>query len=673
MAFSLSGRTIGKVGVVGSGNIGPDIALHFSTSLWETGVPVVVVDIDQDALDRGARKIGKKVEKGAEKGAFSKERADGILKNIQFTLQYGELSGADIIVEAATENLDIKRKIFAQLEGLSSSTTVLASNSSHMQPEKIFSEAKNRERCLVTHYFFPAERNPLVEIVPGSQTDPELADFLMRFYEQIGKVPIRVKSRYGFAVDPIFEGLFLAAALIVEKGTATIKQVDAIAQKALGQGVGPFTAMNLTGGNPITQHGLNEMKTTIMPWFSSPKLLDDQISSQGPWETAERDEKVEYGEETFQAVSSQLQGAFFGLASEVVDSGITNVGDLEMAVETGLVMKGPFAMMNEVGVESALKMVKAYAEENPGFKVSQTLANQAVSDQPWKIPYVLRRDEGEIAIVTIRRPKVLNALNSAVIENLREIFLEIRDDERIKGAVLTGFGKRAFVSGADINELSALKTPEEGEAFSLRGKEVFNLIENLGKPVICAMNGLAFGGGCELAMACTARIAPKGVRVLAGQPEPKLGIIPGYGGTQRLPRLVGFENAWQLLRTGNPVSSQKAKEMGLIYEEVESDLLNEAIALTGKAISGQVAFPQIERRPLEIPETLPDVDIGHLSRKTDELLSRAITGGAKLTLDEGLKYESKTFGECLLTEDMRIGMENFIKFGPKKRAQFVHA
>lgn len=672
MAFTLSGRTIGKVGIVGSGNIGPDIALHFSTALQKTGVGIVVVDIDQSALDKGAQKIGKKLEKGVEKGKLAKDGADAILKGINFTLEYEEIAGSDLIIEAATENLDIKRKIFKRLEDLCSPNAVLASNSSHMEPERIFSEAQNRERCLVIHYFFPAERNPLVEIVPSSETDPELVNFLLKFYEQIRKTPIKVNSRYGFAVDPIFEGLFLAAALIVEKGTATIKQVDAIAQKALGQGVGPFTAMNLTGGNPITQHGLNEMKTAIMPWFSSPRLLDEQISSGEPWETAGRDEKVEYSDETFQKVSDNLQGAFFGLATEILDSGITNAGDLEMAAETGLVMRGPFGMMNKVGLDRAVEMVKTYADEHSGFKVSKSLGEQAASGKPWKIPSVFRRDEGEVAVVTIRRPKVLNALNSAVIENLKEVFTTIKEDDRIKGAVLTGFGTRAFVSGADISELAALKTPEEGEAFSLRGKEVFNLIENLGKPVICAMNGLAFGGGCELAMACTARIAKKGTKVLAGQPEPKLGIIPGYGGTQRLPRLVGFENAWEMLRTGNPISSTRAKEIGLIYEEAETDLVDEAVSLTKKVVTGEVNFAPIKRGPIEVPETLPEVDIGHLSRKTDELLQKATIGGAKLTLEEGLKHESKTFGECLLTKDMRIGMENFIKFGPKKPAEFVH-
>ncbi len=140
----------------------------------------------------------------------------------------------------------------------------------------------------MVHYFFPAERNPLVEIVPAEATDPACTDRLMAFYEAIGKVPIRVGSRYGYAVDPVFEGLFLAAALAVEAGLGTIREVDAAARRALGLGVGPFTAMNLTGGNPITAHALDVMTQKIGPWFRVPRLLREAMASQQPWPVAQR-------------------------------------------------------------------------------------------------------------------------------------------------------------------------------------------------------------------------------------------------------------------------------------------------------------------------------------------------------------------------------------------------
>jgi len=673
MAWQILGRTIGKVGVVGSGQIGPDIALYFSKVLHRQGIPVVVVDVAENALVSGEARVKGKISRGVRSGAFKPDEAEALLSNITWTVDYNELGDADFVIEAATEDKAIKNKIFSQLERICSDTALFASNSSHMEPEVIFSEIKNKGRCLVIHYFFPAERSIIVEVVPGKDTLPEVSGFIMKFYELIGKAPVRVKSRYGYAVDPIFEGIFLAAALLVEKGIATVEQMDAMAQRTLGLGVGPFTAMNLTGGNPITQHGTSQMHEKIMPWFFSPRILDDQVRSGKPWQTSWVPEDVAYSENVFLEVSKAIKAAYFGLACEVLDSGIISIADLEMAVESSLVVKPPFQMMNELGVDKALGLVEAYAEKWPGFKVPEVLVKQAGSGKPWNIPLVFREDRGEVALVTIRRPKALNALNSAIIDQLDVVFSKIKEDECIKGAVLTGFGIKAFVSGADINEILLKRTPEELEAYALQGQAVLNRIENLGKPVVCALNGLAFGGGNELAMACTARIAHKGTKVLCGQPEPKLGIIPGYGGSQRLPRLVGLTNAWPILRTGNPISSAKALELGLIYEEVEGDLVDSAVSLVKKIVSGEIEIPPIRLGPLEIPEALPDVDIGHLSRKTDDILQRAVLSGAMLNLEEGLKLEAKTLGECVRTKDMRIGMETFSKFGPKRNAEFSHA
>ncbi len=666
------GRTIRKIGVIGSGNIGPDIALHFSQNLYSYGVPVVVVDIVQAALDAGSKKAESKMAKAAEKKIFKKEVADAIFKNMFFTTDYEKIADADFVIEAAFERADVKHKIFDQCQAACPKTAIFASNSSHMEPEVIFERMEDKRRCLVIHYFFPAERNILVEIVPGKDTDPALTEYLLKLYEFIGKAPIKVKSRYGYAVDPIFEGLFEATALTVEKGLANVKQADVIVQKALGMGVGPFTAHNLAGGNPITQHGLSEMNSKIMPWYRSPKILDDQVKSAKPWETAGKGETVEYSPETYEAVSNRVIGAYFGMVCEIVESGISNIGDLELAMDAGLVLNPPFSMMNKIGVKKALELVEAYAKENTGFKVADMLKKQAASSQPWKIPVVFREEKGEVALVKIRRPKVLNALNADVFEQLKEIFVGIQKDPKIKGAVLTGFGTRAFVSGADIGMLAAQKTPEEAEAFCLKSMSVLDLIENLGKPVVCAMNGLAFGGGNEMAMSCTVRIASKGQKIFVAQPEPRLGIIPGNGGTQRLPRLIGMEKAWPMLRNANPISSAQAKEMGLIQEEVEGDLIERAIDWVKRILSGQVKVPSIPKGPIPVPSTLPEVDIGHLSRKIDSLIQRATLEGAKVTLEEGLKLEAKTFGECLLTQDMKIGIENFLKNGPRVNANFVH-
>jgi 3-hydroxyacyl-CoA dehydrogenase/enoyl-CoA hydratase/carnithine racemase len=673
MSYRSKGLDIPKVGVIGSGQIGPDIALHFSKALHRHGVPVVVVDIAPDALERGKKKLTRKVDRGRETGAFSDEMASAMVANVTFTEDYGQLSGAGLVVEAATEDAALKSRIFSRVEEICSAEAVLASNSSHLPPEEIFGQARLPERCLCVHYFFPAERNPLVEIIPGAATSPDLADSMMAFYESIGKVPIRVGSRYGYAVDPLFEGLFLAAALCVEQGLGSIREVDAVACRALGLRVGPFTAANLTGGNPITDHGLDEMHTRIDGWFRSPGLLKRQLASGKPWDVPARGETVAAAEDVEARITAALRGAYFGLAGQILDSGIVSLSDFEMAVDLGLDMTPPFTLMNRVGIEESIGLVEQYASANPGFTIPDCLRERGSRGEPWTIDVVHRRDVDGVAVLTIRRPKVLNALSRDVYAQLDRRFQEIRDDPSVRAAVLTGYGKKAFVSGADVRFLAAIRSPEEGFETSEWSKKVGTTIEGLGKPVVAALNGMFIGGGNELAMCCSARVCRKGLSFAAAQPEVNLGIIPGSGATQRLPRLVGVARAAELLRTGRPISGPEAVEMGLVREEVEGDVVESAIALARSAADGEVRLSPLSTEPLQTTDPLPELDLGHLSSAIDSIMCRAIVEGCRMPLAEGLRFESEMFAECCRTNDMRIGLENFLANGPRAKADFTNS
>jgi len=667
-------RSLDKVAVIGSGQIGPDIALYFAKVLAPADVRVVVVDVADEALAKGRAKLEKKIARGVNSGAFSAAQQTQMLAHVEFTSDYAKIRGAELVVEAATEDRNLKQRIFAQVEGLVGPDAILASNSSHLEPEAIFSELDRPGRSAVVHYFFPAERNLVVEVVPGEATSPEITDWLMSFYEGIGKVPLRVRSRYGYALDPIFEGLFQACALVLESGLANSKQIDAVAQRALGMTVGSFTAMNLTGGNPITCVGLDNYTLKINPWFKTPKSLRDRVASGDPWEVPGRGEKIAVDPDLEQRLTRILRGAYFGLCGEVIDAGLISVGDFNLGLQMALDMKPAFSYMNELGLENALALVEDYATGQKNFVVPNCIEERAENGEAFEIPSVVRSEVDGIAVLKIRRPKVLNALDQSVFDELEAAFASIEADPAIQAAVLTGFGKKAFVSGADVGFLAAIETQAEGEATAMASQRVLNFIEDMEKPVVCAMNGLAFGGGNELAMACTMRIARRGLKVLAAQPEPNLGIIPGAGGSQRLPRLIGLDEAQVLLRTGRPISSAKALELGLISEEVEGDLLQRAIHLAGSLASGELPRPQIHHEAMEgVPASLPPVDIGHLSRKVDEILCKAILEGAKMDLRRGIAFEAECFGEVCGTKDMRIGVQNFIANGPRSKAEFVHA
>ncbi len=671
MSFEYKQLKIDKISIVGAGQIGPDIGLHFAKTVSQYGVKIVIVDIADQALLSARTKIEKKIAKGEETGAFKPKLAEAMRKAFTYTKDYAQVAGSQIVLEAATENENVKDMIFKQVESICDKDCLFFSNSSHMQPEVIFKSMLHKNRCLVTHYFFPAERNPIVELVPGKDTDAAIIELLLGFYETIGKIPIKVRSSYGYAIDPIFEGLCQTAILCEEKGYGTVKEIDKIAHKVLGLGVGPFTALNLTGGNPITDHGLDEMHDKVNPWFASPKSLHDAVVNQTAWPTAKRGEEVNVAAETSDVLTRQFLGAYFALASFIMDLGIVDINDLNMATEIALVVKAPFDLMNRTGIEKSWKLVQEFCKEHKEFPLPKSLS-KAVDEGGWKLSDIRTKHVNGIAILSIMRPKYLNALNEKVIKDLHSEIIKAERDNTLKGIVITGFGNKAFVSGADIRMLAGLKTKEDAYNNSMTFHKVLSYIERMKKPVLCAYNGYAFGGGNELAMACHQRISRKGMKVLACQPEVKLGIIPGAGGTQRLPRLIGFKKASEMLRTASTISSKEALEYGLILKEVEGDLMTEAIAIALAMEKGEINAKLAEQHLQNPPDKLPEINIGTLSTKIDDILCRAILEGATMELDKGLELEAHLFGECLDTEDMKIGLKTFIEEGPRASAEFVN-
>ena len=249
-----------------------------------------------------------------------------------------------------------------------------------------------------------------------------------------------------------------------------------------------------------------------------------------------------------------------------------------------------------------------------------------------KFENVLYEKKGPIAYVTFNRPKVLNALNKSTIAELRAAFEDSRDDSAVRGVILTGAGDKAFAAGADVSEV-VNDTAVEAEEKTRYGQAVTTLIENLGKPVIAAVNGFALGGGCELAMACTIRLAAETAKF--GQPEVKIGIMPGYGGTQRLPRLVGRGRALQLILSGEIISAQEAYRIGLVNEIVpNANLIGRAEAILKQIMSNA---------PLGVKFSI-----------------EAVNKGLETNLAEGLLIEASLFAVCASTEDKKEGTSAFL-------------
>jgi enoyl-CoA hydratase len=252
---------------------------------------------------------------------------------------------------------------------------------------------------------------------------------------------------------------------------------------------------------------------------------------------------------------------------------------------------------------------------------------------------LIERDEAT-AVVTINRPKVLNALNTQTLDELRRAILELKQDEGVRVVIVTGAGEKSFVAGADINEL-AVQTPTGGREHALAGQHVFDLIENMGKPVIAAINGYALGGGCELAMACTLRLAADTAKL--GQPEIALGLIPGYAGTQRLTRLVGKGTAMEMILTGAPIAAEEARRIGLVNRVVPAAEL----MIHARALAAQLATSA----PIAV-----------------RYIINAVNKGGEMPFAEACQYEATLFGLVASTDDMKEGTAAFLE---KRKAAFM--
>jgi enoyl-CoA hydratase len=251
---------------------------------------------------------------------------------------------------------------------------------------------------------------------------------------------------------------------------------------------------------------------------------------------------------------------------------------------------------------------------------------------------LVEKKEG-IGYITVNRPKVLNALSIKTVHELMGAFQAMGGDDEVRAVILTGSGEKSFVAGADIPEFQDL-TPDGARDYAMRGQELLSIIEKLGKPVIAAVNGFALGGGCEIAMACTMRVASDNAKL--GQPEVALGLIPGYGGTQRLPRLVGKGRAYEMILTGRPIDAARAEQIGLVNKVVpQGDLIAECEKIA-KAVAKQA--------PLAI-----------------EYCLEAVNHGLNMSLDDGLALEADLFGLVFGSEDVREGVRAFVE---KRKADF---
>ncbi len=652
------------VGVIGSGSIGPDLAYGFVTALAsEPGSKVFLVDVKQEALDKGVARIRGYVGKALARGKLSAKAAAAIESALVPTLSLADLADCEYVLEAATEHLPIKRQILRDLEAVVRPDCLIGFATSGIPRAQIAVEARHPARCFVNHPFFPAWRTLPIEIVLSG--DEALGARMIAAMKKLGKVPIVTADVECFAADDVFCNYISEAARIVAEGLATPAQVDKAVNDAVGGG-GPFNVMDLTVGNKLVVHcqELMQGSKTGTPWFAPPAILATQGNT--PWHDPKKPADASCTEAVRTEIVDRMLAVLLGRAVAVMDDGTCEPSDLDWLLKNSLgFAQGTLSLYRELGAARVKALCTAYAARFPGFPVPKTIAE----GRELTFPRDLRIERAaHVATVRVFRPEVRNALSAHTLGEIEAAITALEADPTVRGIVLTSTD-HAF-AGADILELAALRTPEACEAVCTRGHAILEKISRCSKPVVAALDGPVLGGGAELSMACHARVV--GPALHLAQPEVDLGIIPGYGGTQRLPRLVGLEAALPVLRAGKALDAERACALGFAHGTPSADVEAAARALLAQSFEGRVRLAAVDPKPLDTTVGWPALDLGHRSLAVDGILVDVLRRGLALPLAEGLRLEAQGFARCKRTVDMDIGMKNFMQNGPRVPAAFLH-
>ncbi|MBJ96043.1 MAG: 3-hydroxyacyl-CoA dehydrogenase [Rickettsiales bacterium] len=663
------------VAVVGAGNMGAGIAQKIA----QEGYSVLLADVDLERAERGRAIIETSLHQAVERRIVSKAQRAETLSRITAVGSLELLAEADLVIEAIFEDLAAKRQLFQQLDRCVGPNCVLATNTSSFYVEQLAEVTERPELVVGLHYFFHPAKNRLLEVIAGQHTLPEVIAAMVRFAEGHGKTALQVADRPGFAVNRFFVPWLNEAVRLVHEGLADRPSVEAAAKRAFGVGMGPFQLMNVTG-LPVGLHAASTLGRELGPFYEPCQLLAQQVAVGSMWSFAgEADTSVQV------QIQERLLASVFLVVGQLLDEQVCSLEDVDRGARIGLRWtKGPFELLAEVGIERAVELVERLVVSHPELVVPRSLRDQASLGRPFGFQRVdLEVDQG-IATVRINRPEVLNALDEQLVAQLHDVLEQAMGIEGLQGIVLAGAGK-AFVAGADISFFVRNLEADDVDrilTFTRKGQALLRLIETCTVPVIARVHGMALGGGTELALACHGIVCSD--RASFALPETGIGIYPGLGGTQRLPRIVGPELARRLIFTGKPLSAVSAVEAGLALQCVPIQDLDRAVrewfacglpdryaveGQPGAAVREAYAASAVQsllegRLPDQISgeaRTLLEGDLRAIGRKAPLALAAAaqlIDDGAALQLPAALELELDRLEGIFTTKDALHGLKS---------------
>ncbi len=649
-----------RVAVIGAGAIGPDIAYYLKTAL--PGLELTLLDVRQQAVDAALARLKGYADKAVERGKMSADKARAALTGLQGSTDYGVLAGCDWVLEAATEDLALKRRIFADVEERIASDAVITSNTSSLPAARIFAELKHPGRATVTHFFAPAWRNPAVEVIDWTGADPALLGWLRHLFAATGKLALVTSDAACFMLDRVFDNWCNEAAHLLEHATAA--EVDSVAGEFVH--AGPFFVLNLAHGNPIIVE-TNTLQADEEGEHYRPAAIFRSVER---WKTVGPGQEVKVAAEKQASIRDRLLGVLLSQTVDILDRGIGNAADLDLGCRVALGFKrGPLELMRAAGDAECARVLQRFARERPGMPMPQ---RALAACQPAERHVLVDSVDGpgspsgaSVIVITLRRPEALNALHDEMTDEILGVIRRHENDPGVAGFVITGYGTKAFCAGADIGRFPSMLG--DAEAAAQYARDCSRLLVHLDrceKPVVAALNGMALGGGLELAMRCHALVADR--KASMQLPEVTLGILPGIGAMvvpyRRWPQAAAVLHG--MLARGERLGAQRAHELGIVDELADgyADLIARAVRRV-HALAGRV--PRIADGPVSVPafETREAraEDGRVLSAAVVTSIQSAVTEAAAAgTLAQALEIGYRAFGSVACTAAAREGIGAFL-------------
>ncbi len=645
---------IETVAVLGAGSMGHGIAEVAALADYD----VRLRDIDEELVGEGYDQIEWSLGKLAEKGRIGDEAADAALERVEPLVDLETAVGdADVVIEAVPERMEIKREVYEEVDEYAPEEAILATNTSSLSITALSEVTDRPDRFCGMHFFNPPVRMELVEVISGAHSSEATLSAIESLAEAFDKTPVRVrKDSPGFVVNRVLVPLMNEACWLVETGEATIAEVDATAKFDMGLPMGAFELGDQVG-NDVTLHVLEYMHEILGETYEPCPMLVEAVeeerlgrkTGEGFYDYGDGGVEIPPDAGT-EAIERRLLAVMANEVGKLRENDVAPVADVDEAVKLGAGFpEGPARMADDAGIDALIETLETAAETTGAgrYAVSEGLRGAAAAggfhadgsddgaDGREEFDYedlAVERLDGDVVRVELDRPHRMNTVSSTMLEELGDVVERLDEDDDARAILLVGAGDRAFSAGADVQSMASDAAPLDALELSRTGQETFAALETCSAPVVAAVQGYALGGGMELAACADLRVAAEAAEF--GQPELDLGLLPGWGGTQRLKHLIGESRAREVILTADRYDAETMADYGFVNEVVPGERLDErALELTRDLAAG------------------PPIAQG--------LAKRAMLAGRDDT-EAGLEVEAQAFGHVFGTEDLMEGVTAFV-------------